>query len=77
MEATAILEYFAPLYEWLIKTNNKNGVEIGWDLTYGKGDYLKIQFIVSVNFLLILQSAQLQRERKCQLKCEFYNYDRK
>lgn len=36
MEATAILEYFAPLYEWLVKTNNDNGVEIGWDLTYGK-----------------------------------------
>lgn len=35
MEATAILEYFAPLYEWLVKTNNENGVEIGWDLAYG------------------------------------------
>ncbi|XP_037038832.1 angiotensin-converting enzyme-like [Bradysia coprophila] len=34
MEATAILEYFAPLYEWLVKTNTENGVEIGWDLTY-------------------------------------------
>lgn len=35
MEATAILEYFSPLYEWLVKTNNENGVEIGWDLAYG------------------------------------------
>lgn len=35
MEASAILEYFSPLYEWLIKTNNENGVEIGWDLSYG------------------------------------------
>lgn len=36
MEATAILEYFAPLYDWLVKTNRENGVEIGWDLSYGK-----------------------------------------
>lgn len=36
MEATAILEYFSPLYEWLLKTNDENGVEIGWDLSYGK-----------------------------------------
>lgn len=41
MEATAILEYFAPLYEWLVKTNNDNGVEIGWDLTYGMLNYLE------------------------------------
>lgn len=43
MEASAILEYFAPLYDWLIKTNEANGVDIGWDLTYGN---LCLKFII-------------------------------
>lgn len=31
MDATAILEYFAPLYEFLKKRNQENGEFIGWE----------------------------------------------
>ncbi|MGI9100805.1 MAG: M2 family metallopeptidase [Terriglobales bacterium] len=30
MDATAILEYFAPLQKWLDEQNAKNGVKVGW-----------------------------------------------
>jgi peptidyl-dipeptidase A len=30
MDATAILEYFAPLQEWLDEQNARNGVKVGW-----------------------------------------------
>jgi len=30
MDATAILEYFAPLQKWLDEQNAKNGVKLGW-----------------------------------------------
>ncbi|HVO61163.1 MAG TPA: M2 family metallopeptidase [Terriglobales bacterium] len=32
MDASAILDYFAPLQKWLDQQNNKNGVELGWQL---------------------------------------------
>ena len=30
MDATAILDYFAPLKQWLDEQNAKNGVKVGW-----------------------------------------------
>jgi hypothetical protein len=30
MDASAILDYFAPLQEWLDEQNAKNGVKPGW-----------------------------------------------
>lgn len=30
MNASAILEYFKPLEDWLLKINKKLGVNIGW-----------------------------------------------
>lgn len=34
MEASALLEYFKPLHEWLEKTNQETGAQIGWDLEF-------------------------------------------
>lgn len=36
MEASAILEYFRPLEEWLIKANHDLGVHVGWQKSYRK-----------------------------------------
>jgi peptidyl-dipeptidase A len=33
VDASAFLEYFKPLQDWLIATNAKNGVHIGWEHT--------------------------------------------
>ena len=30
MDATAILDYFAPLKQWLDEQNKKDGVKTGW-----------------------------------------------
>jgi len=30
MDATAIVDYFAPLMKWLEEQNKKNGVQVGW-----------------------------------------------
>lgn len=30
MDASAILQYYAPLYEWLKEENKRNGEEVGW-----------------------------------------------
>jgi peptidyl-dipeptidase A len=30
MDATAIVDYFAPLKVWLDEQNKKNGVKVGW-----------------------------------------------
>lgn len=30
MDATAILDYFAPLKQWLDEQNKLNGVKVGW-----------------------------------------------
>jgi len=30
MDATAILDYFAPLQKWLDEQNAKNGAKTGW-----------------------------------------------
>lgn len=38
MEASALLEYFKPLQDWLEKTNQENGVHIGWDSEFGMQD---------------------------------------
>lgn len=31
LNASAFLEYFKPLQEWLVKTNKQLGVHIGWE----------------------------------------------
>lgn len=31
LNANALLEYFAPLYDWLKKENTKINAHIGWD----------------------------------------------
>lgn len=36
MEATALIEYFKPLQDWLEKRNKETGAHIGWDLEFGK-----------------------------------------
>lgn len=36
MEASALIEYFKPLQEWLEKKNKETGAKIGWDLEFGK-----------------------------------------
>jgi peptidyl-dipeptidase A len=40
MDASAILEYFKPLYEWLKFTNEKLNVHIGWEKS--DSEYMKI-----------------------------------
>jgi peptidyl-dipeptidase A len=30
VDGTAMLEYFAPLKQWLDEQNAKNGVKVGW-----------------------------------------------
>lgn len=72
MEATAILEYFAPLYEWLIKTNEANGVEIGWDLNYGKLGSILRQTLLKIK---LLQIALLQLRRKCEAELKLFYID--
>ena len=36
MEATALLEYFKPLEDWLIESNKASGAHIGWNKSYRK-----------------------------------------
>lgn len=36
MEASALLEYFKPLQDWLEKTNKENNVHIGWEPDFSK-----------------------------------------
>lgn len=31
LDASALLEYFRPMEEWLLKTNEELGVNIGWE----------------------------------------------
>lgn len=33
MQASGILEYFQPLYDWLVIENQKNGEFVGWEPT--------------------------------------------
>lgn len=34
MEANAIMEYFKPLHEWLVTSNEANGLHVGWKKSY-------------------------------------------
>lgn len=36
MDASALLEYFKPLQDWLEKTNKKNNIHIGWNSKFSK-----------------------------------------
>lgn len=49
MDASAILEYFQPLYDWLKAENAKTGELIGWQES-GKGLYL-LHFHLSVSLV--------------------------
>lgn len=44
MEASALIEYFKPLQEWLEKRNKETGAHIGWDLEFGKFQFISIKF---------------------------------
>lgn len=35
MEASALIEYFKPLQDWLEKKNKETGAHIGWDPEFG------------------------------------------
>lgn len=36
MEASALIEYFKPLQDWLEKKNKETGAHIGWDTEFSK-----------------------------------------
>lgn len=36
MEASALIEYFKPLLDWLEKKNKETGAHIGWDEEFRK-----------------------------------------
>lgn len=36
MEASALIEYFKPLQDWLEKKNKETGAHIGWDSEFSK-----------------------------------------
>lgn len=36
MEASALLEYFKPLQDWLEKKNQETGAHVGWESDYSK-----------------------------------------
>lgn len=42
MEASALLEYFKPLQDWLENKNKETGAYIGWDNEYGRDSLAKI-----------------------------------
>lgn len=43
MEASALIEYFKPLQEWLEKKNKETGAYIGWDNEFSKSiQYVKM-----------------------------------
>lgn len=55
IDASAILEYFEPLKNWLIKTNKASGAYIGWKKSYSMYFYL---FVISMSkHLYFLQNA--------------------
>lgn len=35
MEASALIEYFKPLQDWLEKKNQETGAHIGWETDFG------------------------------------------
>ncbi|KAG8242563.1 hypothetical protein J6590_062461 [Homalodisca vitripennis] len=34
MDARPLLEYFQPLYDWLVEENKRTGADIGWSNTH-------------------------------------------
>uniref|UniRef100_A0A182WGJ4 Angiotensin-converting enzyme n=1 Tax=Anopheles minimus TaxID=112268 RepID=A0A182WGJ4_9DIPT len=34
MSADALIEYFQPLYDWLVVENKRIGAHVGWETTY-------------------------------------------
>lgn len=40
LDASAILEYFKPLEDWLLETNKKLGVNIGWERSESEKAFL-------------------------------------
>lgn len=36
LDTSALMEYFQPLYDWLVAENKRNGAPIGWTNTYSK-----------------------------------------
>lgn len=46
MEASALVEYFKPLQDWLEKKNKETGAHIGWDTEFGKTNMKTVEYIV-------------------------------
>lgn len=42
LDASALLEYFKPMEEWLLKTNQELGVQIGWEASDSEKAFDKI-----------------------------------
>lgn len=51
LSGIGIMEYFAPLYNWLKKHNKKLGLDIGWDSEISKF-FLVIRFLTIIFFLI-------------------------
>lgn len=66
MEASAILEYFKPLEDWLIKTNKESGAPIGWKKTYRKFIGIKVSLTIYKKFKFFRMWI---RKRKCVRNC--------
>jgi hypothetical protein len=58
LDAGALLEYFAPLQEWLLKTNKELGVQIGWELSDSK-IFLYLFFAINTRAKLLLSNQKL------------------
>lgn len=59
MEASALVEYFKPLQDWLEKKNKETGAHIGWDSNFGMFHFeifqLNCTFLMDqINFFIYL-----------------------
>lgn len=46
LDASPMIEYYAPLYNWLREDNRKNNVRVGWDTKDCKLTYTIKNFII-------------------------------
>jgi peptidyl-dipeptidase A len=51
MSASAILEYFKPLREWLEAKNKELNVNVGWEKSDSKFSYYHIKYLLIINFI--------------------------
>lgn len=61
MEASALVEYFKPLQDWLEKKNKETGAHIGWDSEFGiVFIWRNFLFVTITNLFAFLQNAYLK-----------------